>query len=491
MIVLGFLFILGIIALVTVAVIQNKPLPKNMKYGIVLDAGSSHTSLYMYKWPAEKENDTGIVQQMDMCKVDGPGISSYSMEVEKAGLSLHKCMNRAKEVIPKNQHKDTPVYLGATAGMRLLRLGNSDVADAVLSSVEKSLRLFPFDFQGSRIITGQEEGAYGWITINYLLGNFKQTSSWLPFLPESKTETSGALDLGGASTQITFVPENNMNESQDNFLHFRLYGKSYSVYTHSFLCYGKDQALRLQLANSIKIAGSTTLQDPCFNPGYIRNMSAIDLYGSPCTAQHKVLPSEPILITGTGDYETCQQNIQGIFNRTHCTYSRCSFNGVFQPQLQGDFGAFSAFYFVMNFLNMTSVEKPRTLSTVKETVREFCSRPWQMVKENFPKVKEKYLIEYCFSGTYILTLLEMGYGFTSENWENIYFLGKIRGSDAGWTLGYMLNLTNMIPAELPPAPPLSHAIYMTLMIFSSFMLVSVLIGWLCVRKPKCPQKGII
>ena len=41
------------------------------QYGIVLDAGSSHTNLYIYKWPAEKENDTGVVQQLEECQVKG------------------------------------------------------------------------------------------------------------------------------------------------------------------------------------------------------------------------------------------------------------------------------------------------------------------------------------------------------------------------------------------------------------------------------------
>lgn len=37
----------------------------------MLDAGSSHTSLYIYKWPAEKENDTGVVSQVEECKLKG------------------------------------------------------------------------------------------------------------------------------------------------------------------------------------------------------------------------------------------------------------------------------------------------------------------------------------------------------------------------------------------------------------------------------------
>ncbi|PNJ74645.1 ENTPD3 isoform 4, partial [Pongo abelii] len=34
-----------------------------LRYGIVLDAGSSRTTVYVYQWPAEKENNTGVVSQ--------------------------------------------------------------------------------------------------------------------------------------------------------------------------------------------------------------------------------------------------------------------------------------------------------------------------------------------------------------------------------------------------------------------------------------------
>ena len=34
---------------------------------------------------------------------------------------------------------------------------------------------------------------------------------------------------------------------------FRLYGNHYNLYTHSFLCYGKDQALRLALAQQTQV----------------------------------------------------------------------------------------------------------------------------------------------------------------------------------------------------------------------------------------------
>lgn len=51
----------------------------------------------------------------------GPGISSYSSNPPAAGTSLVHCLNQALRDVPKEKHAGTPLYLGATAGMRLLK----------------------------------------------------------------------------------------------------------------------------------------------------------------------------------------------------------------------------------------------------------------------------------------------------------------------------------------------------------------------------------
>ncbi|XP_049620350.1 ectonucleoside triphosphate diphosphohydrolase 1 isoform X3 [Suncus etruscus] len=429
--ILGFFFIGTLIAMITIGLTQNKPLIENLKYGIVLDAGSSHTSLYIYAWSGEKENDTGVVTQVDECTVQGPGISKYIYRINELKTYLTECMNKASSVIPLSKHEETPVYLGATAGMRLLRNENPQLADLVMTEVSNSLNSYPFNFQGARIITGNEEGAFGWITINYLLGKFTQKMVWFPYYEEGQ-DIYGALDLGGASTQITFVPSGYINESTSDILYFLLYGKEYNVYSHSFLCYGKDQALLKKLAKDIK----------------------------------------QVEIQGTGNFTSCQRSINELFNTSYCPYSHCAFNGIFMPQIKGNFGAFSGFYYVMEFLNITSAS---SLKNVINKVEAFCSTPWKEIKENYSHVKEKYLSEYCFSGTYILSLLLTGYHFPDTSWSSIHFMGKIYESNVGWTLGYMLNLTNLIPAEKIPSAPLSYSTYVFLMVFFSLILLAVII----------------
>ncbi|XP_040885248.1 ectonucleoside triphosphate diphosphohydrolase 1 isoform X2 [Toxotes jaculatrix] len=475
-IIISVIGVIAIVALVTVAVLQNMPLPQKYKYGIVLDAGSSHTALYIYEWPAEKDNNTGRVEQTHSCKVKGPGISSYASAPWKAGESLSECMQEAKQRVPGKRHHETPLYLGATAGMRLLKEENSSASDKVFQAVEKTLQKSPFSFQGARILSGQEEGAFGWVTVNYLDDRLKQG-----------LETTGALDLGGASTQISFVSDNyDGSESPSNAVTFRLYGNDYNLYTHSFLCYGKDQALRMTLARQTE-SGPGKIFDPCFHPGYTETKAYKVLYDSPCVSDRK--PQEApanFTHTGKGNFSQCQEVVKSVFNFTYCKYSQCSFNGVFQPLLQGPYGAFSAYYFVMNFLNLTDTSIP--LEEVKEKLTHYCATPWDQIKKRHPDVKLKYLAEYCFSGTYILTLLTEGYNFTSETYSNIKFIKKIKGSDAGWTLGYMLNLTNMIPAEAPDSPPLPYAGYVSIVTVIPILLVVLLIFCLRPFWPRCSKQ---
>lgn len=68
---------------------------------------------------------------------------------------------------------------------------------------------------------------------------------------------------------------------------------------------------------------------------------------------------------------------------------------------------------------------------------------------------------------------------------------QIKGSDAGWTLGYMLNLTNMIPAEAPDGPPLPHAGYASVVIVMVLVLAVLLLLCLRLLWPRCSKQSPI
>uniref|UniRef100_G3THU2 Ectonucleoside triphosphate diphosphohydrolase 8 n=1 Tax=Loxodonta africana TaxID=9785 RepID=G3THU2_LOXAF len=422
-------------------------LPADTKFGIVFDAGSSHTSLFVYKWPADKENNTGVVSQALACQAEGSGISSYTSDPALAGESLRGCLEEALALIPEAQHRETPTFLGATAGMRLLSSEEQLSGRAHLSlEVARVLSQSSVDFLRRLALVGLDEGAFAWITINYVLGSLLQYTFSGEWARPPEATLVGALDMGGASTQMSFVPGGPILDASTK-ASFILYGSSYSVYSHSYLCFGRDEVLNRLLARLVQGSHSGLARHPCYHSGYRATVPLAPLFESPCV--HTSMPpgaAQNLTVEGAGNPGACVSAIRELFNFSSCEgQADCTFDGVYQPLLQGRFYAFSNFYYTFHFLNLTSGQ---TLDTVNATVWEFCQRPWKLVEVSYPE-HTSWLRDYCASGLYILTLLLEGYGFSEETWPSIEFRRQAGGTDIGWTLGYMLNLTNMIPAKAP------------------------------------------
>uniref|UniRef100_A0A8C5LGJ5 Ectonucleoside triphosphate diphosphohydrolase 3 n=1 Tax=Jaculus jaculus TaxID=51337 RepID=A0A8C5LGJ5_JACJA len=362
----------SVVVLVTITLIQihhPEVLPPGLKYGIVLDAGSSRTTVYVYQWPAEKENNTGVVSQTFKCRVKGSGISSYEKNPQDVPKAFEDCMVKVKEQVPTHLHRSTRIYLGATAGMRLLRLQNETAANEVLASIQSYFKSQPFDFRGAQIISGQEEGVYGWITANYIMGNFLEKNLWHTWVHPRGVETTGALDLGGASTQISFVAGEKAGLNDSDIVEVTLYGYGYTLYTHSFQCYGRNEAEKKFLAALLQ--------------------------------------------------------------------------------------AFAGFYYTASAFNLSG---SFSLSAFNSSSWDFCQRTWSELPSLLPKFDEVYARSYCFSAHYIYHLLVNGYKFTEETWPQIRFEKEVGNSSISWSLGYMLSLTNQIPAgsplvRLPIQPP--------------------------------------
>uniref|UniRef100_A0AAY4CB98 Ectonucleoside triphosphate diphosphohydrolase 2b n=1 Tax=Denticeps clupeoides TaxID=299321 RepID=A0AAY4CB98_9TELE len=443
------LLLFGIVAIVllTIPILDVSEPPGNM-YGIVLDAGSSHTAMFIYKWPADKQNGTGVVTQHSECHVKGGGISSYAGQPGGAGRSLEECLNQAVQDIPKSRHQQTPVYLGATAGMRLLNMSNSAQCTQVLEEVGVKIRSYPFNFKGAAILSGQEEGAYGWVTVNYLLENFIKygfIGRWL----SSGKQTVGALDFGGASTQITFVTTEPVEDAQDGMT-LRLYSQDYSLYTHSFLCYGRDQMLYKLLAHLVKTQNyPAVVSHPCYPADYKINLTQEYVFDSPCTASLRpttYTSQAKFTVVGSGNYNFCLGNMSEIFSLKSCRFSKCSFNGVFQPKVTGNFIAFSAFFYTYSFLQQVTGITVATPSEMEQGAKAVCSMTFQQMLAKAPDQKSR-LQDYCAVSVFIKELLQTAYGFDNQTFPQISFQKKAGDTSIGWALGYMLSLSSLVPAE--------------------------------------------
>ncbi|CAK6433422.1 unnamed protein product [Pipistrellus nathusii] len=461
--------------------------PPALKYGIVLDAGSSHTSMFIYKWPADKENDTGIVGQHSSCDVRGGGISSYADNPAGAGQSLVECLDQALQDVPQERHAGTPLYLGATAGMRLLNLTSPEAAASVLEAVTRTLTQYPFDFRGARILSGQDEGVFGWVTANYLLENFiKHGRAGRWFRP--RRGTLGAMDLGGASTQLTFEAAGPAEDPASE-VQLRLYGQQYRVYTHSFLCYGRDQVLQRLLASVLQ----THDAHPCWPRGYSAHVLLREVYASPCTTALRPPTFDPtaeVSLVGSGDPALCRSLVSGLFSPAPCPFSRCSFNGVFQPPVAGDFVAFSAFFYTVDFLRAAMGLPVGTLRQLEAAVAAVCNQTWSELQARAPGAGPR-LPNYCPAAMFVQQLLSRGYGFDERAFSRVTFQKKAGDTAVGWALGYMLNLTNMIPADPPGLrKALALSAWAALILLFALLLLAALVLLLRRARPAKPPGAL-
>ncbi|XP_008322859.1 ectonucleoside triphosphate diphosphohydrolase 2 [Cynoglossus semilaevis] len=491
------LLIFGLLSLLLLTLhsedVHNEP---GFMFGIVLDAGSSHTAMFIYKWRADKQNGTGVVTQHFECHVKGGGISSYVDQPGAAGRSLEMCLDQALKEIPKERHHVTPVFLGATAGMRLLQISNPKKSSQILQEVGDKIQSYPFNFSGTSILSGSAEGAYGWVTVNYLLENFIKygfVGRWF----RAGRPTVGALDMGGASTQITFVTQEELEDKQEG-MKLHLYGQEYSLYTHSFQCYGREQVLSRLLAHLVQSQGFPSLVDhPCYPSDLNRTVILGSLFSSPCTSHYVPDVSEPqrlVRVKGSGRYDLCVGNVSEIFSFQDCPFSHCSFNKVFQPGVRGSFMAFSSFFYTHTFLQRVTGSTITTSSQLGEAAKSVCNMDLHQLLLLAPDERSR-LQDYCSVSVFVHILLSRGYGFDEETFPKISFQKKAGDTTVGWALGYMLSLTNLLPAETAEvSKSLTPAVWGTLVFFCGLLITAVLIFILlrvCEQKNKSNKEGVV
>lgn len=162
------LLLFAVLVATYLAVVYRAPVVPLINYAIVFDAGSSHTEMFIYDWPADKSDGLGTtssVNQFDVCPLAPlvisnplkPGstiklkaVSDFEQHLEALDDYFRPCLEKAFAKIPAGRHKSSPIFLGATAGMRLTRLRNITRAEQVLERIRHIFASYPFLFVAAR-----------------------------------------------------------------------------------------------------------------------------------------------------------------------------------------------------------------------------------------------------------------------------------------------------------------------------------------------------
>uniref|UniRef100_A0AAY4E865 nucleoside diphosphate phosphatase n=1 Tax=Denticeps clupeoides TaxID=299321 RepID=A0AAY4E865_9TELE len=135
---------------------KNKPTSgKKYQYGIMFDAGSTGTRIHVFTFLLEPREAPKLAHEA--FKAIKPGLSAYADEPEKCSKGLMELLEVAKENIPEEDRKMTPLVLKATAGLRLLP---GEKADHLLNKVREVFDRSPFLSREDSvsIMDGTDEG---------------------------------------------------------------------------------------------------------------------------------------------------------------------------------------------------------------------------------------------------------------------------------------------------------------------------------------------
>lgn len=108
-------------------------------YGIMFDAGSTGTRVHVFQFSRQPGETPTLTHET--FKALKPGLSAYADDVEKSAPGIQELLDVAKQDIPFDFWKATPLVLKATAGLRLLP---GEKAQKLLRKVKEVFEASPF-----------------------------------------------------------------------------------------------------------------------------------------------------------------------------------------------------------------------------------------------------------------------------------------------------------------------------------------------------------
>ncbi|XP_074852910.1 nucleoside diphosphate phosphatase ENTPD5 isoform X2 [Carettochelys insculpta] len=371
-------------------------------YGIMFDAGSTGTRIHIYTF-VQKNPEQPPELEGEIFESVKPGLSAYVDQPEKGADTVRGLLEMAKEAVPPQHWKKTPVVLKATAGLRLLP---EPKAQALLTEVREVFEESPFLVPNNSvsIMDGSSEGVLAWITVNFLTGQ----------LYGQNQQTVGTLDLGGASTQITFLPrfEETLEQTPVDFVtSFEMFNSTYKLYAHSYLGFGL-KAARLATLGALEME----VDGQMFRSSCLPKRLEAEWHFGGMRYQYGGNRE------GETGFEPCYSEVLKVVQgRLH------------QPDeiRKSSFYAFSYYYDRAVDTDLIDYEKGGILE-----VRDF-ERKAKEVCDNLDRYTSASPF-LCMDLTYITVLLKEGFGF--EDNTLLQLAKKVNNIETSWALGATFHL---------------------------------------------------
>ena len=294
-------------------------------YTVVVDCGSTGTRVNVYEWKVVGVSSGNLPILLNSypnnatksslwksscqyhCMQTEPGLDRFVNDSLGVRNALEPLIVWAETVVPHERHRETPVFVLGTAGLRRLPEGD---AERALEDVEDVVKGHSFMYRKSwiRVLSGREEAYYGWVALNYRMGRF----DGYPGDP-----TLGLLDLGGSSLQI--VVEVDAGDGDDvHVMRSKISSIEHRIMAYSLPAFGLNEAfdrtvLMLRNNQSVKGIGSIfDLRHPCLMSTFAQNYtcnscSRFDAAYRKNHSQAHETELHSLRLTGEPDWEQCKE----------------------------------------------------------------------------------------------------------------------------------------------------------------------------------------
>ena len=422
-----------------------------------------------------------------------PGISTFADHPHHVGPDhLDKLLSHALKHIPLDQVPNTPLFLLATAGMRILpAVQRKEVLKEVCDYAHKNTRFqLPDCDVHVQVIPGETEGLYGWIAANYLLGGFDKPHH---HHHGKGHNTYGFLDMGGASAQIAFAPNATEAEKHANDLTLMrlrtLDGTplEYKVFVTTWLGFGVNQARQRYVKALLDSTSSKELPDPCLPAGLEVEVTKegkfieIDSDNEDDDDDDDDDKKSAAKLHGTGKFQEClHQTFPLLEKEKECLDEPCLLNGQHVPAIDFDVNHFVGvseyWHTTHEIFQDKHKDKAYDFKTYQERVSDFCNQDWKHIQKGIDKgkwgkkVDEEKAREVCFKASWIINMLHDGIGVPRVGIEPLpdsknttkaildnakakgfldpfQAVNKINDVEVSWTLGKMVLYAS---SEIPP-----------------------------------------
>lgn len=354
----------------------------------VVDMGSTGSRVHLYAYDMNAQQEPIHIKEI-WTNHRKPGFATLNLDDSSTMTYLDDLFATAPSL-------NIPTYFYATGGMRLLPVSQQNRYFGVIkdwaNGGHENIQL-----REARTLTGQEEGYYAWMSVNYYNGVFDDSSKPLV----------SVLDTGGASVQIAFPLSSTDNIPSDNVVDFNRYGRKASLYVQSFLGVGLEETMH------------QFLDEPtCFSEQY----------------------NLPNHAHGTGDLSHCRAKVKTLINQIHHVDS--TIQPILNASAATDWYVLGGLQYFAQVPPMQFTDHQVMLKDLTEQGEAVCKQNWFDLEKTY--AQNSYIYRACFVSSYYTALLKDGYGLTTQP---IHYFPETLSLD--WTIGFLLSDGQ---ASVTPAP---------------------------------------